>query len=82
MSSLCGTYRPNNLSSPEARGSVGTVAQEEFNKMKTPPTKTQIHIDLIVNLFLMEATTLSAKWPGIFLGERRVDLLYHKDLVI
>lgn len=45
----------NNLSSPEVRGSVGTVAQEEFNNMKTPPTKTQIHIDLIVNLLLMEA---------------------------
>jgi len=61
---------------------VGTVAQEEIERITTPPIRTAIHIDLIVNLLLIEATTLSARWPGIFLGKRRVDLLYHKDLSI
>jgi hypothetical protein len=57
MSSFIETYIPNNLSSPEARGSVGTVAQEEANNIKTPPTKTAIHMDLIiVNLLLIEAS--------------------------
>jgi hypothetical protein len=57
MSSFIETCIPNNLSSPEARGSVGTVAQEEIDKITTPLTKTAIHMDLIiVNLFLIEVS--------------------------
>jgi hypothetical protein len=36
----------NNLTSPEARGSLGTVAQEEAINKTTPPNKTANKIDL------------------------------------
>jgi hypothetical protein len=41
------TYMLNNLTSPEARGSFGTVAQEEAINKTTPLNKTVINIDLI-----------------------------------
>jgi hypothetical protein len=42
-----GTPILNNLTSPEARGSFGTVAQEETPKITIPPNKIIINIDLI-----------------------------------
>jgi cytochrome c oxidase assembly factor CtaG len=58
----------NNLTSPEARGSLGTVAQEEAINKTTPPNKTVNNIDLIeitsfyhfpfFFLFISRSTTL------------------------
>jgi hypothetical protein len=42
-----GTPILNNLTSPEARGSFGTVAQEETPKITIPPNKIMINIVLI-----------------------------------
>ncbi|MGZ6229972.1 MAG: hypothetical protein ACXWMO_04330 [Syntrophales bacterium] len=42
-----GTCILNNLTSPEARGSFGTVAQEEAINKTTPLNKTVINTDLI-----------------------------------
>jgi hypothetical protein len=42
MSSFCGTSILNSLISPEARGSVGTVAQEETKKKMAPLIKASI----------------------------------------
>jgi hypothetical protein len=47
-----GTPIFNNLTSPEARGSFGTVAQEETTDKTTPPIKTLINIDFIITNLL------------------------------
>jgi len=41
-------WSPNSLNSPEARGSVGTVAQEETNSITAPNFKRAMNIDLII----------------------------------
>jgi hypothetical protein len=45
-----GTCVLNNLSSPEARGSVGTVAQEKTNNIMTTPIRTAIKDFITTNL--------------------------------
>ena len=54
----------SNLSSPEARGSVGKVAQEEMNRIIIPPIKTAVHIDLIINILLKGDSKNFGRAPG------------------
>jgi hypothetical protein len=46
-----GTSKPNNLTSPEARGSFGTVAQEKAPNKTIPPNK------IIISIVLTEITS-------------------------
>jgi hypothetical protein len=45
-------FIPNNLTSPGARGPVGTVAQEETINKTATPIKTPINIDFIIKNLL------------------------------
>jgi hypothetical protein len=66
MSSLCGTSNLNNLSSPEARGSVGTVAQEEAINKIAPPIKTNIDRNFtITHLLMIYASNFPSSPPQV-----------------
>jgi hypothetical protein len=62
----------SNLISPEARGPVGTVAQEETNKT-TPPIKTDISMNLTI------PNLLSAPF-GLFLNLSNFSTFVYKLL--
>jgi hypothetical protein len=59
-----GTPMYNNLTSPGARGSFGTVAQEEITDKTTPLIKTLICIDFkITNLLPILAPLFLSSYP-------------------
>jgi hypothetical protein len=55
-----GTCTLNNLSSPEVRGSVGTVAQEKTNNIMTTPIRTAIKDFITTNLLPIMSLSFSS----------------------
>jgi hypothetical protein len=60
-----GTCILNNLSSPEARGSVGTVAQEKTNNIMTTPIRTAIKDFIITNLLSFMSLSFFSLSPDL-----------------